>query len=63
MEKHEVYIEHHINNFVELYLGGAERDKLDPILDICVNLYKCLEMESQIEFKAAAKLSYVPTVF
>ena len=55
MESHEVYIHHHIDKFVELYLGGAERDKLDPTLDICVNLYKCLELESQIEFKSAAK--------
>jgi len=55
MEKHEVYTQHHIDSFVELYLGGADRDKLDPILDVCANLYKALEEDAQIEFKASAK--------
>ena len=55
MEKHEVYTQHHIDSFVDLYLRGAERDKLDPILDICASLYKNLDEESQIEFKASAK--------
>ena len=55
MERHEVYTQYHIDNFVALYLNGADRDKLDPILDICVNLYNNLEENEQIEFKASAK--------
>lgn len=55
MEAHEVYTQHHIDSFVELYLSGAERDKLDPILDVCANLYKGLDENAQIEFKASAK--------
>jgi len=55
MEKHEVYTQHHVDSFVELYLGNAGRDKLDPLLDVCANLYKTLEEDAQIIFKASAK--------
>jgi len=55
MDKHQVYTQHHVDSFVVLYLGGAERDKLDPILDVCANLYKALDENGQIEFKSAAK--------
>lgn len=55
MEKHEVYVQHHVENFVELFLGGAERDRLDPILDICTDNYNNLDEDGQIVFKSAAK--------
>jgi type I restriction enzyme R subunit len=55
MEAHEIYIQHYVESFVELYLSGADRDKLDPILDVSVNLYKATEENEQIEFKASAK--------
>jgi type I restriction enzyme R subunit len=55
MEKHQVYSQYHVDNFVTLYLGGAERDKLDPILDACAGLYKALGENEQIEFKSSAK--------
>jgi len=55
MERHQVYAQHHVNDFVALYLGGAERDRLDPILDGCADLYKALDENAQIEFKSAAK--------
>ncbi len=55
MEKHEVYTQYHIDSFVELYLSGAERDKLDPILDVCASLYKALDENAQVEFKSSAK--------
>jgi type I restriction enzyme R subunit len=55
MEAYQVYTQYHINSFVELYLGGAERDKLDPILDVCANLYKALDEEAQVKFKSSAK--------
>jgi len=55
MEAHEVYTRSHEDRFVELYLGEADRDRLDPILDECANLYKALDENGQIEFKAAAK--------
>ena len=39
-----------------LYLGGADRDKLDPILDACVAVYKeQLDEDGQVDFKGKAK--------
>jgi type I restriction enzyme R subunit len=55
MEQHQVYTQRRVDGFIDLYLGGAERDKLDPILDVCVNLYKQLDENGQVEFKSAAK--------
>ena len=36
LEGHQVYTEAEVDQLVELYLGGADRDKLDPILDASV---------------------------
>ena len=55
MEKHQVYSRDDIENEVNLYLNGAQRDKLDYILDVCTNIYKTLEIEEQIDFKSSAK--------
>lgn len=55
MEQHQVYTEYHVDGFIDLYLGGAERDKLDPILDVCANNYKELDEEGQVDFKSSAK--------
>jgi len=45
-----------INALVELYLGGADRDKLDPILDACVAVYVAdLDEDGQVDFKGKAK--------
>ena len=55
MEKHQVYSRDDIENEVNLYLNGAQRDKLDYILDVCTNIYKTIEIEEQIEFKSSAK--------
>ena len=60
MESIQVFTEDEINELVELYLNGEDRDKLDPILDTCVEVYKKLEIEEQIEFKSSAK-SFVRT--
>lgn len=55
MERYQVYSGEHIDRLVNLYLGGADRDKLDPTLDACTAIYKQLETEDQIKFKSAAK--------
>ena len=55
MESIQVYTEDDVDRFVALYLGGAEREELDPILDNCVETYKGLIVEEQIEFKSCAK--------
>ena len=52
----EVYAEEQVEQLVELYLTGADRPKLDPILDACVATYKeRLDLDGQIDFKAKAK--------
>jgi type I restriction enzyme, R subunit len=52
----EVYSDSHVGDFVELYLSGADRDRLDPVLDACVAHYKDeLDEDGQVEFKGNAK--------
>jgi type I restriction enzyme R subunit len=56
LDGHQVYAGASIESFVELYLGGADRDRLDPILDACVASYKDqLDEEGQVDFKGKAK--------
>jgi len=56
LDRYQVYTEVQIEQFVALYLGGADRDKLDPILDACVALYKeQLDEDGQVDFKGKAK--------
>ena len=41
---------------IELYLTGAGRDQLDPILDACVAAYNAdLDEDGQVDFKGKAK--------
>ena len=41
---------------VDLFLSGADRDKLDPILDACVAVYvDRLDEDGQVDFKGKAK--------
>ena len=52
----QVYSEEQVDDFVKRYLGGAERDQLDPILDACVAVYKQeLREDGQVDFKGKAK--------
>lgn len=60
MENYQVYASDDVNHLVDLFLEGAERDRLDPILDACTAIYKQLETDDQIKFKSAAK-SFVRT--
>lgn len=55
MEEYQVYSEAYVEKLVDLYLNGAERDRLDTILDACAAIYKDLDTEDQIIFKSAAK--------
>lgn len=55
MEEYQVYSTAHVEQLVDLYLNGAERDRLDPILDACTAVYKNLDTEEQINFKSSAK--------
>ena len=60
MEDYQVYSNNDVERLVDLFLSGAERDRLDPILDACTAVYKQLETDDQIKFKSAAK-SFVRT--
>jgi type I restriction enzyme R subunit len=52
----QVYSREQVQQVVELFLGGAERDKLDPILDACVAVYvEKLDEDAQVDFKGKAK--------
>lgn len=55
MEEYQVYSDGDVEHLVNMYLDGIERDKLDPILDVCTSIYKQLETDDQIKFKSAAK--------
>ena len=45
-----------VDELVERYLRGADRDQLDPILDACVAAYKeRLDEDGQVAFKGKAK--------
>ena len=55
MEGDQVYSGDDVEHLVNLYLNGADRDKLDPTLDACTAIYMQLETDDQIKFKSAAK--------
>ena len=56
LDGYQVYAQEQVDQFVELYLGGADRDRLDPILDACVATYKeHLDEDGQVDFKGKAK--------
>ena len=55
MESYQVYTAEDVERLVDLYISGAERDRLDPRLDACAAVYRELDTEGQIKFKSAAK--------
>jgi type I restriction enzyme R subunit len=56
LDGYQVYASEQVRRLVELFLGGADRDHLDPILDACVALYIGeLDEDGQIDFKGKAK--------
>ena len=56
IDGYQVYAPEQIDELAEFYLSGADRDKLDPILDACVAVYNgTLDEDGQVEFKGKAK--------
>jgi len=56
LDRAQVYTPEQVDDFVRLYLGGAEREQLDPILDACVAIYLGnLDEDGQVDFKGKAK--------
>lgn len=56
LDAHQVYAWDDVEELVNRYIGGAERDQLDPILDACVATYiETLDENAQVNFKGNAK--------
>lgn len=56
LDAFQVYSREQVEQLMALYVKGAPRDQLDPILDRCVETYKYdLDTDRQIDFKAQAK--------
>jgi type I restriction enzyme R subunit len=52
----QVYNAGQVEQFVEFFLAGAARERLDPILDACVATYNAdLDEDGQVKFKGDAK--------
>ena len=56
LDGYQVYGPAQVDDLVEKYLSGADRDRLDPILDACVSVYReQLDEDGQVDFKGKAK--------
>jgi len=56
LDGYQIYSDSQVDELVALYLGGADRDRLDPILDACVATYnEQLDEDGQVDFKGKAK--------
>jgi len=57
LDSYQVYGDGDVEQLCALYLAGADRDKLDPILDACVAVYKEeFDEDGQVDFKSKAKV-------
>ncbi len=53
----QVYSPEQVQQLVAMFLDGADRDKLDPVLDACVAVYvDKLDEDGQVDFKGKAKV-------
>jgi type I restriction enzyme R subunit len=56
LDAFQVYTAGQVQTFMSLFIRGAERDKLDPFLDVSAVFYRDnLDEDEQIEFKTKAK--------
>jgi type I restriction enzyme, R subunit len=55
LDGYQVYANEQRDLVVSLYLEGASRSQLDPILDACVARYLELDEDGQVDFKGKAK--------
>ncbi|MCY3819662.1 MAG: type I restriction endonuclease subunit R, partial [Gammaproteobacteria bacterium] len=56
LDSARVYTDEQVKELARLLVGGEERDRLDPILDACVAVYKeDLDEDGQVAFKGDAK--------
>lgn len=53
----QVYAPEQVRDLAARFLGGADRDQLDPILDACRDVYiETLDEDAKIDFKSKAKV-------
>ena len=56
LDDYEIYSDEQVDGFVEKYLDGVSRARLDPLLDSCVKIYRDeLDEDKQVDFKGTAK--------
>ena len=56
LDSYQVYAWPQVEQLAHLFIGGADRDKLDPILDAGVAVYNTdLDEDGQVDFKGKAK--------
>ena len=56
LDNAQLYTPDQVQQVVSLFLGGADRDQLDPILDPCEARYtSTLDEDGQVKFKGNAK--------
>jgi len=56
LDGYQIYTPEQVDELVRLYLSGAVRDQIDPILDCCVAAYiKQLDEDGQVDFKGKSK--------
>lgn len=56
LDNAQVYTPEQVQQIVSLFLGDADRDRLDPVLDMCVAVYTgFLDEDAQVKFKGSAK--------
>ncbi|OGR41971.1 MAG: DEAD/DEAH box helicase [Elusimicrobia bacterium GWA2_61_42] len=52
----QVYSPDQVKTLVDMFLRGDDRDKLEPVLTSCVEVYKRLDEDGQVDFKGKAKV-------
>ena len=56
LDAHQVYSQEQVDEVARRFLDGEERDRLDPILDRCVEVYvRELDEAAQVEFKGKVR--------
>ncbi len=56
LDAFQVYARDQVESLMSLYINGAPRDTLDPILDSCAEIYKnILTNDDKVDFKQQAK--------
>ena len=57
LDQAEVYAREQVSELVKLFLNGAPRDQLDPILNVCVAnyLHQSMREDEQVRFKRNAR--------